>query len=566
MFLHDKLTGVDIHAINAFTYANATARLAATGFVTADLNKIALQSDNNSLWLLTATTPTWVAVGADALNALIKTAAQWTSQNTVLTQGQVGYESDVNPYRFKVGDGSTAWNSLDYWKFKEQHLNLVLTGGTYTLSSQENQAGSIEVTGVLVSNQIIILADTRNAVVVENQTTGAYTLTFKTLAGTGIILAQGVVEQIYCNGTNCELTASGAAGSGDMILASAQTNSGLKTFLDATLGLRNVAATFTSFFTNTNTAARTYTLQNRNGILADDTDLALKAPLASPVFTGNVGIGAGSDSSAILDVHQVGNTIPMIQAQDGGTSSGSSGGIFQATLDNGTAPVNGTRIGGYQFSADLGDAVKRLGGAINALATETWTTIANGTQLKFNVTANGAVIRTLALLLNQDGSATFANTVNATTFVGALTGTASGNLVSGGALGTPSSGTLTNATGLPIAGLVASTSTALGVGSIELGNASDTTITRVSAGIAAIEGAVIATLSTAQTWTKAQSASYTTLTDAATVAVDMSLNNNFEVTLGGNRTLGVPTVITEGQNGVFDVYQDGTGSRTLAYS
>jgi hypothetical protein len=34
----------------------------------------------------------------------------------------------------------------------------------------------------------------------------------------------------------------------------------------------------------------------------------------------------------------------------------------------------------------------------------------------------------------------------ATTFVGALTGTASGNLVSGGALGTPSSGTLTNCT------------------------------------------------------------------------------------------------------------------------
>jgi hypothetical protein len=42
------------------------------------------------------------------------------------------------------------------------------------------------------------------------------------------------------------------------------------------LGLRNVADTFTSFFTNTNTASRTYTLQNRNGILADDTDLATK--------------------------------------------------------------------------------------------------------------------------------------------------------------------------------------------------------------------------------------------------------------------------------------------------
>ena len=41
-------------------------------------------------------------------------------------------------------------------------------------------------------------------------------------------------------------------------------------------------------------------------------------------------------------------------------------------------------------------------------------------------------------------------------------------------LGTPASGTLTNTTGLPITGLVASTSAALGVGNVELGHASDT--------------------------------------------------------------------------------------------
>lgn len=62
-----------------------------------------------------------------------------------------------------------------------------------------------------------------------------------------------------------------------------------------------------------------------------------------------------------------------------------------------------------------------------------------------------------------------------------------------GALGTPSSGTLTNATGLPVAGITASTSTALGVGSIELGAASDTTIARVSAGIISVEGVRVQT-------------------------------------------------------------------------
>ena len=58
-------------------------------------------------------------------------------------------------------------------------------------------------------------------------------------------------------------------------------------------------------------------------------------------------------------------------------------------------------------------------------------------------------------------------------------------------LGTPTSGTLTNCTGLPVSGITASTSTALGVGSIELGHASDTTISRSSAGVAAVEGNAI---------------------------------------------------------------------------
>ena len=69
------------------------------------------------------------------------------------------------------------------------------------------------------------------------------------------------------------------------------------------------------------------------------------------------------------------------------------------------------------------------------------------------------------------------------------------------ALGTPSSGTLTNATGLPVSGIVDSTSEALGLGSIELGHASDTTIARSSAGVVTIEGIEVTTNSGTQTLT-----------------------------------------------------------------
>lgn len=69
-------------------------------------------------------------------------------------------------------------------------------------------------------------------------------------------------------------------------------------------------------------------------------------------------------------------------------------------------------------------------------------------------------------------------------------------------------------------------------------------------------------LDTAGVWS---SAAEVTLTDAATIAVDMSTFLNATVTLGGNRTLGQPSNTKVGQSGVIRIVQDATGSRTLAY-
>jgi len=63
------------------------------------------------------------------------------------------------------------------------------------------------------------------------------------------------------------------SGTGDMVLANAQTNTGAKTFLDATMLLRNVANTFSSWFTNTATVARTWTLPDKNGTVAMTSDI-----------------------------------------------------------------------------------------------------------------------------------------------------------------------------------------------------------------------------------------------------------------------------------------------------
>jgi hypothetical protein len=55
-----------------------------------------------------------------------------------------------------------------------------------------------------------------------------------------------------------------------------------------------------------------------------------------------------------------------------------------------------------------------------------------------------------------------------------------------------------------------------------------------------------------------------TLTDAATIAVDGALGGTFEVTLGGNRTLGNPSNVTkDGHKIVFRIKQDASGGRIL---
>jgi len=80
-----------------------------------------------------------------------------------------------------------------------------------------------------------------------------------------------------------------------------------------------------------------------------------------------------------------------------------------------------------------------------------------------------------------------------------------------------------------------------------------------------VAGALLARVGKAQTFTGGQKGTITTLTDGATVTANLAVNNNFKVTLGGNRTLSFSNIPTAGQDGWIDVIQ-GTGAPfTLSY-
>lgn len=98
---------------------------------------------------------------------------------------------------YTLGYGvSGAGTSFDYVS-----LNVAGTGD-FTLSGANLNRISYKLTGILTGNRNLIVPNTVQQYWVDNETTGAFTLTVKTAAGTGVAIAQGNKAITYCDGTN----------------------------------------------------------------------------------------------------------------------------------------------------------------------------------------------------------------------------------------------------------------------------------------------------------------------------------------------------------------------------
>ena len=89
---------------------------------------------------------------ADIIQIRRDTAANWTSTNPTLAQGEMGYETDTG--KLKFGDGSTAWTSLSYYSAGTAFLsdtNPVISEGTIT----EDATTTIYVSGSLFDPYVI---------------------------------------------------------------------------------------------------------------------------------------------------------------------------------------------------------------------------------------------------------------------------------------------------------------------------------------------------------------------------------------------------------------------------
>ena len=109
----------------------------------------------------------------------------------------------------------------------------------------------------------------------------------------------------------------------------------------------------------------------------------------------------------------------------------------------------------------------------------------------------------------------------------------------------------------------------LGLGTaanLNFGTADANLIPVSAADVRFVRASVASSITAAKTFTAPVIGNVTSLTDAASIAIDMGVGNNFAFTLAGNRTLEAPTNATPGQTGYIYITQDGTGSRTLAFN
>ena len=130
------------------------------------------------------------------------TASQWTSANPTLASGEFGYETDTG--KFKLGDGSTAWNSLAY---KASGTVTSITAGTGLSGGTISTSGTISIdtaTTVDVSTAQTLTNKTLTAPVINlslNAQTGT-TYTFALTDNGKLVTASNASAQTYSIPTN----------------------------------------------------------------------------------------------------------------------------------------------------------------------------------------------------------------------------------------------------------------------------------------------------------------------------------------------------------------------------
>ena len=361
------------------------------------------------------TTPTTVQV---QIQLRADTAANWTAQNPTLLNNELALETDTK--KLKVGNGSTAWNSLAYFPFVVSGgtvLGNLEIGSTGTLTFEGSTADGFETTlGVVnpTADRTINLPNQSGTVIVSGNAS---------IVDADISASAEIAVSKLADGAARQLLQTDAAGTGvewasNIDVPGTLDVTGAATF-DSSV---TIAGDLTVNGTTTNINTQNLVVEDKNIILADvatptdvtadgggitlkgATDKTINWVDATDAWTlsEHVNIASGKeyriDGTKVLDATSLGSSVLITSANitdgtivdgdinssaaiagtkispDFGSQTVQTTGIFSHALGTATAPT-------VTFTGDLNSGIYSPGADQVAIAT-------NGTQ-KLNITSAG---------------------------------------------------------------------------------------------------------------------------------------------------------------------------------
>ncbi len=295
------------------------------------------------------------------------TAAEWTAANPTLATGEIGYETDTT--KIKIGDGSTAWNSLSY-------TLATVTAFTGHTGATTNVHGIADTADLVTTSTLSGYATLANPTFTGNVSLPS-TTSVGDVSSTELSYVNGVTSaiQTQLDGKLASSTASTTyAPLGDPTFTGTVS-------LPNTTSIGDVSATELSYV---------------NGVTsAIQTQLDAKAPTADPTFTGTVSgitksmVGLGSvENTADADKPVSTATQTALDAKlalAGGTMTG------KITLDG--DPTQALHASTKQYVDNVASGILAKPSVVAATTANLTATYSNGTSgvgATLTATSNGA--------------------------------------------------------------------------------------------------------------------------------------------------------------------------------
>lgn len=399
-----------------------------------------------------------------------------------------------------------------------------------SLKNLQLNYGKVVVDGTLTCNSLLVAGTLYKATFSTASLTSDKTLTIPNTTGTLITTGDTgtVTSTMIADGTivNGDINASAAIAYSKLALTGSIVNADIGASAAIAYSKLSLSGSIVNADISASAAIANSKLAN-SAITVNSASTSLGGSVT--LYAGTTTLQTSSANQALTGISSV--TLP-------GATSGTVQLIPTAAVGTGTVLTIPATTGTIITTGDTGTVTNTmLAGSIALTKLSSSTTTALGVgSIELGHATDTTIARVSAGVVSIEG----VNIVTTSSTDTLTNKTLTSPTLTTPVLGTPSSGTLTNCTGLPVSGITASTTTALGVGSIELGHATDTTLSRSSAGVLAVEGVVVPTISSTNTLTnKSLQDSTTYFVDDADSTKKMQFQLS-GITTATTRTLTVP--------------------------